>query len=117
MEEGQTVALSLLDLDATGLICASDALAIGAIRAVRRRGHNTPRDVSVIGFDDSGLMTHTDPPLTMVRQPITAMGQAAVSLLISQIDGEPVRADELLFEPELVVRASTGPAPTLLTTQ
>jgi DNA-binding LacI/PurR family transcriptional regulator len=52
----------------------------------------------------------TDPPLTTVRQPIEAMGQAAVSQLLSQVGGTEVSSDELLFEPELVVRASTGPA-------
>jgi DNA-binding LacI/PurR family transcriptional regulator len=68
-----------------------------------------PDEVSVVGFDDSGLMTCTDPPLTTVRQPIEALGRAAVALLAHQIEGSPVNADELLFEPELVVRGSTGP--------
>jgi LacI family repressor for deo operon, udp, cdd, tsx, nupC, and nupG len=53
----------------------------------------------------------TDPPLTTVRQPIEAMGHAAVAQLLSQVGGTPVSSDELLFEPELVVRKSTGPAP------
>ncbi|HEY2674366.1 MAG TPA: substrate-binding domain-containing protein, partial [Rugosimonospora sp.] len=44
--------------------------------------------------------------------PIEAMGQAAVALLVSQIAGNPVPADEMLFDPELVVRGSTGAAPT-----
>jgi len=81
------------------------------IRAARRRGLGTPSDLSVIGYDDSSLMTYTDPPLTTVRQPILAMGQAAVALLLRQLDGEPAADDELLFEPELVVRETTGPAP------
>jgi DNA-binding LacI/PurR family transcriptional regulator len=55
-------------------------------------------------------MTCTDPPLTTVRQPIEALGRAAVALLMNQIEGATVTADELLFEPELVVRGSTGPA-------
>jgi DNA-binding LacI/PurR family transcriptional regulator len=55
-------------------------------------------------------MSCIDPPLTTVRQPIEAMGQAAVALLIAQIAGQPPSSDELLFEPELVVRGSTGPA-------
>ena len=54
-------------------------------------------------------MTCTDPPLTTVRQPIEAMGQAAVALLVNQIAGQAAPSDELLFEPELVVRGSTGP--------
>src|ERR1044071_9212712 len=82
-----------------------------AIRAARRLGLDVPRDVSVVGFDDSALMTCTDPPLTTVRQPIEMMGQAAVDLLVNQIEGSGVEPDELLFEPELVVRGSTAPAP------
>src|SRR2546430_17319343 len=54
-------------------------------------------------------MNCTDPPLTTIRQPIDAMGQAAVALLASQVAGHVVPADEMLFEPELVVRGSTGP--------
>jgi DNA-binding LacI/PurR family transcriptional regulator len=55
-------------------------------------------------------MSFTDPPLTTVRQPIELMGRSAVALLISQIGGAPASSEELLFEPELVVRGSTGPA-------
>jgi DNA-binding LacI/PurR family transcriptional regulator len=65
----------------------------------------------VVGFDDSAFMNCTEPPLTTVRQPIEALGRAAVTLLVNQIDGTAVSSDELLFEPELVVRGSTGPAP------
>jgi DNA-binding LacI/PurR family transcriptional regulator len=73
-------------------------------------GLRVPEDVSVVGFDDSAFMTCTDPPLTTVRQPIEAMGQAAVDLLVSLMDGGGLLTDELLFEPELVVRGSTAPA-------
>jgi DNA-binding LacI/PurR family transcriptional regulator len=86
------------------------AVALGVIRAVRRLGLSTPEDVSVIGYDDSALMTCTDPPLTTVRQPIEAMGRAAVELLAALIAGNEVSMEELLFEPELVVRASAAPA-------
>ncbi|NUT20701.1 MAG: LacI family DNA-binding transcriptional regulator [Hamadaea sp.] len=111
MEEGHAAAQSLLDAGATGIVCASDAIALGVIRAARRRGLSTPADVSVIGCDDSSLMTYTDPPLTTIRQPVLAMGEAAVALLLGQLDGAPPGDDELLFEPELVVRETTGPAP------
>jgi DNA-binding LacI/PurR family transcriptional regulator len=94
----------------TGIICASDPLALGAIRAVRRLGLRVPADVSVVGYDDSPLMTCTDPPLTTIRQPIEAMGRAAVKLLANQIDGTLATPERLLFEPELVVRGSTAPA-------
>jgi DNA-binding LacI/PurR family transcriptional regulator len=71
-----------------------------------------PEHVSVIGFDDSAFMNCTEPPLTTVRQPIEALGRAAVTLLVSQIEGAAVTTEELLFEPELVVRGSTGPVST-----
>lgn len=112
MEDGQAGATRLIQQGATALICASDALAIGAIRAAKRLELTVPTDLSVIGYDDAPVMAFTDPPLTTVRQPVDAMGQAAVALLISQIEGHTVPTDELLFEPELVVRASTGAART-----
>jgi LacI family transcriptional regulator, repressor for deo operon, udp, cdd, tsx, nupC, and nupG len=76
---------------------------------VRRLGLTVPGDVSVIGFDDSALMACTDPPLTTTRQPIDAMGRAVVTTLVHQVEGLSVAAEELLFEPELVVRGSTAP--------
>ena len=109
MEAARSAAARLIERGATGILCSSDILALGAIRAVRRLGLRVPHDVSVIGYDDSALMQCTDPPLTTVRQPIEAMGQAAVDLLVNQMDGLEVNEEELLFEPELVVRGSTGP--------
>jgi DNA-binding LacI/PurR family transcriptional regulator len=109
-EGGQAVVSRLLRKGVTGVICASDPLALGAIRAVRRVGMSVPDDVSVVGFDDSAFMNCTNPPLTTVRQPIEAMGRTAVTLLVGQIEGATVTSEELLFEPELVVRGSTAPA-------
>ncbi|WP_430499341.1 LacI family DNA-binding transcriptional regulator [Micromonospora sp. CA-269861] len=111
MEGARVAATKLVERGVTGIICASDVLALGTIRAARRLGRSVPADVSVVGFDDSAFMTCTDPPLTTVRQPIETMGQAAVDLLVTQIEGAGVLQDELLFEPELVVRGSTAPAP------
>ncbi|GID26221.1 LacI family DNA-binding transcriptional regulator [Paractinoplanes brasiliensis] len=111
MESARLAAAKLIERGVTGMICASDVLALGSIRAARRLGLDVPSDISVVGFDDSALMTCTDPPLTTVRQPIEMMGQAAVDLLVNQIEGGGVEPDELLFEPELVVRGSTAPAP------
>jgi DNA-binding LacI/PurR family transcriptional regulator len=109
LEGGHAAASRLIRRGVTGIICASDLMALGAIRAARRAGLSVPGDISVIGYDDSALMNCTDPPLTTLRQPIDAMGRAVVDLLAAQIDKALVPADELLFEPELVVRASTGP--------
>jgi DNA-binding LacI/PurR family transcriptional regulator len=101
--------MRLLEAGVSGIVCASDPMALGAIRAARRAGLGVPRDVSVVGFDDSALMTCTDPPLTTVRQPIEPMCRTAIELLVNQIAGTSLSHDELLFEPELVVRGSTAP--------
>jgi DNA-binding LacI/PurR family transcriptional regulator len=111
LEGGQAATTRMLRHGVTGIICASDVLALGAIRAVRRAGLSVPADVSVVGFDDSAWLNCTDPPLTTVRQPIESMGKAAVALLVNQMESVAVYPEELLFEPELVVRGSTGPAP------
>ena len=108
LEGGQAASTRLLRHGVTGVICASDVLALGAVRAIRRAGLSVPGDVSVVGYDDSAFMNCTDPPLTTVRQPIESMGKAAVALLVNQIENVAVYPEELLFEPELVVRGSTG---------
>ncbi|MFJ6419464.1 LacI family DNA-binding transcriptional regulator [Streptomyces hydrogenans] len=113
LEGGRAAADRLLEQGVTGIVCASDPLALGAIRAARRRGLSVPGDVSVVGFDDSAFMNCTEPPLSTVRQPIEAMGRAAVDLLIAQVQGARQHSGELLFEPELVVRGSTAPPPAL----
>ncbi|MER7492812.1 LacI family DNA-binding transcriptional regulator [Streptomyces pharetrae] len=108
LEGGQAAARRLWERGVTGVICASDPLALGAIRAARRLGLTVPADVSVVGFDDSAFMNCTEPPLSTVRQPIEAMGRTAVELLCAQIQGTQTDSSELLFEPELVVRGSTA---------
>lgn len=111
VEGGQTAALELIADGHTAIVCGSDLMALGAIRAARSRGLRVPDDVSVIGFDDSLLVGFTDPPLTTIRQPVTSIGRAAVDALVSEIRGTPVTRSEILFHPELVVRGSTHTAP------
>ena len=111
LEGGQAAATALLDRGCSAVVCASDMMALGAIRAARQRGMSVPTDVSVIGFDDSPLIAFTDPPLTTIRQPVTAMGQAAVRALLEEIGGTPAPHTEFVFLPELVVRGSTASIP------
>jgi DNA-binding LacI/PurR family transcriptional regulator len=111
LEGGHAAASRLIARGATGIICASDPLALGAIRAARRAGLSVPADLSVVGFDDSLFMSCTDPPLTTVRQPIEAIGRAAVEILVGQIEGARPSAEELFFEPEIVARGSTATVP------
>jgi DNA-binding LacI/PurR family transcriptional regulator len=69
---------------------ASDLMAAGALRALRRSGRRMPGDVAVIGFEDSPLARHTGPKLTTVRQPVEAMGERLASELLATI-GRPAR--------------------------
>lgn len=104
IEGGHSAGEALLDAGATAILCASDLLALGVIRAAQGSGRSVPADVSVIGSDDAGLNPYVDPPLTSVQQPFTAMAAATVQLL-----GAPEDVGrELRFRPELVVRGSTG---------
>ncbi|WP_326640954.1 LacI family transcriptional regulator [Streptosporangium sp. NBC_01755] len=111
VEGGQAAAAQLLERGCTGIVCASDLMALGVIRACRDRGLSVPGEVSVVGFDDSPLIAFTDPPLTTVRKPIGAMASAAVVTLLEEINGVRAKHVELMFQPELVVRRSTGSGP------
>jgi LacI family transcriptional regulator, repressor for deo operon, udp, cdd, tsx, nupC, and nupG len=117
IEGGHSAATRLIGHSVTAIICASDPLALGAVRAARRAGLAVPTDVSVVGFDDSAFMACTDPPLTTVRQPIEAIGRAAVEMLVGQIEGSAIAPEELYFEPEIVARGSTAAAPAAVLAQ
>jgi DNA-binding LacI/PurR family transcriptional regulator/signal transduction histidine kinase/ActR/RegA family two-component response regulator len=69
---------------------ASDAMALGAIEALRARGLRVPRDLSVTGFDDLVVARLGNPPLTTVAQPYERMAEAAMQLLLRQLAGESV---------------------------
>ncbi len=111
VEGGHAAAVRLLESGCTAIVCGSDLMALGAIRAVRDTGRQVPGDVSVVGYDDSPLIAFTDPPLTTLRQPVQGMGEAAVRALVDEIAGQHAPRAEYVFRPELVVRGSTGAAP------
>lgn len=111
VEGGHAAAGRLIERGVTAMVCGSDIMALGAIRAARQRGLRVPQDFSVVGYDDSQLIAFTDPPLTTVRQPVNAMAMAAARALCDEIAGHPVSHAEYVFDPELVVRGSTAAAP------
>lgn len=111
VEGGERAAEALIDLGATAVVCGSDPIALGVIRAARRRGLRVPQDLSVIGSDDSPLTEFTDPPLTTVRQPVQQMGSAVARILLDEMGRTPAPRAEYVFRPSLVVRGSTARAP------
>ncbi|MFY1586845.1 LacI family DNA-binding transcriptional regulator [Micromonospora sp. WMMD734] len=108
VEGGEAAAGRLIERGVTGIVCGSDLMALGAVRAARQRGLSVPGDLSVVGYDDSPLMAFTDPPLTTMRQPVASMAVAAVRALVDEINGHAAPHSEYLFRPELVVRGSTA---------
>src|SRR4029078_13523315 len=79
VESGQHAMARLLDLDEppTAVVCGSDLIALGAIRAVAERALSVPGDVSIVGFDDIQLAGHVQPPLTTLRQDKARLGAEA----------------------------------------
>jgi DNA-binding LacI/PurR family transcriptional regulator len=97
----------------TALFSFNDISAIGAVQALREAGRRVPEDVSVVGFDDIQSAAFQNPALTTVRQPLRQMGMIAAETLLQRITA-PAKAPypkEIVVEPELIVRASTAPAP------
>lgn len=111
VEGGHAAGNDLIRKGATAVVCASDPIALGVLRAARESGLQVPKDLCVIGFDDAGSNTHVDPPLTSIRQPFEDMATGIVRLLRRQITEAHIIDAELRFRPELIVRASTGAAP------
>ncbi|MBF9067199.1 LacI family DNA-binding transcriptional regulator [Streptacidiphilus fuscans] len=92
------------DLDA--VFCASDLMAAGAMRTLRRAGRRIPADVAVVGFDDSPVARHTEPPMTSVRQPTEEMGREMARLLLEEIASPGRSHRQVILSTELVVRES-----------
>lgn len=92
--------------DFTALFASNDQMALGFMHACWDSGLDIPGDISVVGFDDIPEAAHFFPPLTTVRQNFAEIGRRAVSLLLSELQGDTV--DHAPIVPELVVRRSTA---------
>lgn len=93
--------------DFTAVFSANDLMAVGLLHAFREADIDVPREVSVVGFDDSPTAPHLWPPLTTVRQDFALIGRRAVELVVAELEGRTV-LDRTLIPPELVVRGSTS---------
>jgi DNA-binding LacI/PurR family transcriptional regulator len=100
----------LEDRSITAVLCFSDVFALAVVQAAEESGRRVPEDLSVVGYDDSPQASTSRPPLTTVRQDVTAKGHLAAGMLADLLDGRP--AQSRLLPATLVVRESTGPAPT-----
>ncbi len=110
-EEGARICAALLDADPelTAIVAGNDLLAIGCYDTLEERGLRCPEDISITGFNDMPFVDRLLPPLTSVRIPQREIGVAAAELLLEQMADGTQTAREILLEPRLSVRGSTGP--------
>jgi DNA-binding LacI/PurR family transcriptional regulator len=94
----------------TALVAGNDLMAIGALSAAQERGLIVGKQVSITGFDDIPMAAHSHPPLTTLQQPIYQIGKMVCGMLLQLLTGEPFAQHQVLLQPELVIRQSTGPA-------
>ncbi len=107
---GYRAAQSLLALrkPPTAIIGVNDLTADGMMRAARERGIVVGRDLAVAGYDGTEVSEHTQPPLTTLRQPVYDTARNLVNMLITHIQGEPLAPAQIILQPELIIRESTG---------
>jgi len=96
-------------LEVDALLCASDLLAVGALRALEQVGRSVPADVAVVGWDDVAFAPYTSPSLSSVRPDLRQIATCAVEMLSERVDGLDVPGRRVVARSELVVRASSAP--------
>jgi LacI family transcriptional regulator len=107
---GEEAAAKILAAKArpSGIFCTNDLLALGVEHALIAAGFRVPEDFAIVGYDDVAFATMAFVPITSVRQPAYELGHRAAQLLLSEAGEEKHRHEQVVFEPELVVRASTA---------
>ncbi|GAA2156063.1 LacI family transcriptional regulator [Humibacillus xanthopallidus] len=110
-EDGVAAAQRLLDHPPTAVIAFNDRCALGLLDRFRRDGLDVPRDVSVVGYDDSPVARLATIDLTTVSQAPHAMAEAAVTAAVERLEGDRTAPADVVLEPHLVVRGTTAPPP------
>jgi LacI family transcriptional regulator len=112
LEGGQQAVRELLSTGQapTAIVCVNDLMAVGSLRALRESGIRVPEDVSVTGFDNIKLSEFCYPALTTVHIPRDRIGHIVFTSLAPEADTASTVGKEIVIEPELVVRDSTGSA-------
>jgi LacI family repressor for deo operon, udp, cdd, tsx, nupC, and nupG len=113
VESGIAAAQQLLSASRppTAIFCFNDEMAMGVLEIARQKRLRVPRDLSVVGFDDIRFARYTEPPLTTIAQPMRAIGEGTVRLLLSILNDGSVTPDSVTLPHTLVARESTAAAP------
>lgn len=104
-------ALLQLEHPPTAIIASNDLMAFGVMDAAKASGMTIGRDLSIIGFDDIAMASQVYPPLTTIRQPMASMGEAALEMLVTVLQGRTVLNPRRELPTELIIRQSTGRVP------
>jgi LacI family transcriptional regulator, galactose operon repressor len=112
-EDGVSAGTVLLGLakPPTAIFAVTDECAAGVMEAARTRGLSVPKDLSVVGFDDTPIARVLSPSLTTVRQPLREMGLVALRTALRLAAGETIDSHHVALATELIVRGSTAPPP------
>lgn len=112
LEGGRQAARDLLssEFNPTAIVCVNDLMAVGVLRELRDAGYRVPQEVSVTGFDNVKLAEFSSPALTTVHIPREVIGRIIFENLVPESKKQQLSGREILIDPELVVRESTGPA-------
>ncbi len=102
--------------DVDAIVAANNLMTIGVLRALHETGRIVPDDVALVGIDDPVWAEMIDPPLTTLAQPVRRMATAAAELLLERVKRERVQARHMVFQFELIVRASCGSGRPAVTT-
>ena len=113
LASGHEAARRILAMDQrpTAVFCSADMVAFGLIAGLKAGGLDVPGDISVVGFDDIEMSGSFVPALTTIRQDRPQLGRRAAEVLLDRLRGQAGPVPQTLVPVELVVRASTGPAP------
>src|SRR6266571_1085436 len=111
IESGRTAAEQLLGADQppAAIFCFNDEMAMGVVETAKRRSLRVPLDLSLVGFDDIRFARCIDPPLTTIAQPMRAIGEGTVRLLLEILGGRATPPESITLPHTLIIRSSTAP--------
>jgi len=109
-ESGEQCGRELLQMASppTAIFAGNDDMAIGAMKIAHEMGLHIPRDISIVGFDDTPIAGQVWPRLTTVRQPIQRLSATAVFSLVAHLRGHPVEMSREMIECEIILRESAA---------
>lgn len=110
LESGYENMLKLLKLEdrPTAVFCSNDDIAVGAMKAVAEQNLNVPKDISIIGFDDSNFCSYVTPTLTSVKKDSLTMSEYGGISLLNLIKNKEVDTERVYIESKLIVRESVA---------